>query len=272
MNTPPLLLRLLFFLLFGSLSLQAQLDSLPENPWLGHFVGWENRKCDITLGADGKLLFMLKKSGERSLSRQIKVSYFVEEKIDGKWISRKFKRQNLSSESAPVLNPSEPIAFQAMVNGETKVEFTQLMSNDFLMIKAKLIEKKTDNPIRLGLTLNFPRSTKKIDEKDKREIRKLFRSDQIQAIRKNDGKKVKANYHEDVDFSGENYLQEGASQIQIKSDYLGGEFTAKIGNDKNGVLQLTSPEKLYNGNFKITWHPEMSQLGDPDCYLNLGFK
>lgn len=272
MKITPLKLSALFLTLLSPLPLRADLGTMSEKPWLGYFVGWEGKKYDTGIGSDGEFLIITKKGRDRILHKEIKITYLVEEEVNGKWVRRTFTKDGLNSESETAVDPEEPVKLQIIVTGDTKVEFIHVMGNDLITVKANLIEKKTENKIRLGLEIDFPSSRAELEGKDERDIKKMYRSDEIEAVRKVDGEKVDAKMYESVDFTSDEFLKEGATEIEIKSDELtaGESFVAKLGNEKIGVIQLEAPEKLYTGNFKVLWYPDMDKLAEKDNYISFG--
>lgn len=273
MKINPLKLSALFLALLSPLPLHADLGTINKKPWLGYFVGWESKKYDVGIGSDGEFLIKMKKGRDRILHQEIKITYLVEEEIKGTWVGRTFKKEDLASESEASVDPTEPVKLQITVTGDTKVEFTHVMTGDLLTVKVNLVEKKTKNPLRLGLKIDFPSSRRSVKDKDERDIKKMFRSEQIEATRKIDGEKVKAKFYETVDFTSDDFLKEGATEIEIESEDLGsGDFIAKLGSEKNGVIQLEAPEKLYTGNFKVLWYPDMDKLADKDNFISFGLE
>ncbi|MGE9266612.1 MAG: hypothetical protein ACQKBY_00840 [Verrucomicrobiales bacterium] len=257
-------------------SAQAELGTLKETLWLGYFTGWEEKAYDFGIGSDAEILMVMKNNKrERINFRDFKVNYLVQEEIKGKWVTRKIDEASLSSESEPEIDPSDPVKVTFSVTGDTKVAFTHVMSRGMMTVKAELLEKTTENPIRLGLAINFPPFNKGGDlaELDERELKKKFRSDRFEAVRKSDGEKLKLKFHEPVDFSSEEVLAEGATEIEVQSDGVGaGDFLAELGHEDMGTILVSGGAKLYEGKYKLTWLPDMDKLKERDNYISFGLK
>ncbi len=263
--------KILFAALLATFPAKAELSSMPEKEWLGYFVAWEESDYDVGVGTDGEFLMYMKKNRERVTSREMKINYLVQEKIDGKWVSRQLDEKSLSSESKPEVDPSEPVKIQMTVTGGTKVEFTHVISNDLMTVRVKLLEKKTEKPLRLGLKINTFSFRNEVEDMDERDIKRKFRSEKFEAVRKKDGEKVDVRFYETVDMNSEKFLKEGATEVEIDSDeFYGGDFMVKLGDEDSGVIEVETREKLYDGYFKFTWLPNMDKLGERDTFVSFG--
>ncbi|MEN8680926.1 MAG: hypothetical protein ABF391_12855, partial [Akkermansiaceae bacterium] len=186
------------FLAFAA-SLAPCFADLPQmsdkTEWLGYFVGWETRSSDFGIGADGESLLHPKKSGKRAGHKEIKVHYIIEEEMNGKWVRRQFlKEGGLTSEAEKGLDPEKPVVLVTTVTGETKVEWTHIVSRGKINVMPKLLEKKTENKIRVGMEFVLPRLYRFNEEPTDRELKKKVGGDHIKGVRLKDGKKVRVKF------------------------------------------------------------------------------
>jgi len=242
--------------------------------WLGYFIGWDGRKFDYGVGSeDLEGLLHPKKGKARTTHREVKVNFVVQEEIKGKWVTRKAVKEGGYTTTAKeaILNSKKPVDFTLTVTGGTKVEFLHAVSSKGVMVKPKVIDKKTENPIRVGLkfSLRAFHSIKSDTEEEK--IEKAIRNDVFIGKRLKDGKKVKVKFSDtEVDLNDEKHFAEGMSELEIKSKQYGSDsFVIELGSDKVGVLDVDAKKEIYRG-LTIYWWADNEKLGERDCYINFG--
>jgi hypothetical protein len=260
------------FLAFAA-SLAPCFADLPQmsdkTEWLGYFVGWETRSSDFGIGADGESLLHPKKSGKRAGHKEIKVHYIIEEEMNGKWVRRQFlKEGGLTSEAEKGLDPEKPVVLVTTVTGETKVEWTHIVSRGKINVMPKLLEKKTENKIRVGMEFVLPRLYRFNEEPTDRELKKKVGGDHIKGVRLKDGKKVRVKFDDvEDDITAGEFLQDGASAIEVKSaGMMGVSFVIENGRDKAGRIDVKTKGPLYNS-FRMTWMANEEKLGTKDCFV-----
>ena len=143
-----------------------------------------------------------------------------------------------------------------------------------MIIKPKILEKTTSNPVRVAVEFKMPnlfRHNDAIDEMEEKELKKLMRSDLFSAVRAADGKKVKAKFYEiETDLLSDEFLKEGALEIEFKSKKIGGNsFVVGQGSEKAGVLELKPSTPFFKG-IRTLWIPDPAKLGEKDCYVTFG--
>jgi hypothetical protein len=258
----------LAFSLLASAKLPVMSD---ETDWLGYFVGWEGRDCDFGIGADGEASLCPRKGGKRYATKKIKVHYLIEEKIEGRWVRRQLLDEGgLASENEKGLNVEKPVVFTSTVTGGTKVEWTNVVSRGKVSIKPKILEKPTDNEIRVGVEFALPRLYRFDETPDERDLKKKVGKDYVKATRLKDGKSVRVRFHEvEENLTSEDYLAEGASEIEVQSQaLLGLSLMLENGGEKTGRLDIEQKSPLYNS-FRLTWMADPEKLGEKDCYVSV---
>ncbi|MCH1508689.1 MAG: hypothetical protein L7T84_05760 [Akkermansiaceae bacterium] len=242
--------------------------------WLGYFIGWEGRKYDYGVGSeDLEGLLHPKKGKTRTSHKEVKVNFVVQEEIKGKWVTRRPVSEDPFTTTAKeaILNSKKPVDFTVTVTGDTKVEFVHAVSSKGVMVKPKVIEKKTENPIRVGLkfSLRAFHSIKSDTEEEK--IEKAIRSDVFIGKRLKDGKKVKVKFSDtEVDLNDEKHFAAGMSELEIKSKQYGSDsFVIEQGSEKIGALEVEAKSEIYRG-LTIYWWANNDKLGERDCFVNFG--
>ncbi len=237
-----------------------------KTQWLGYFVGWEHRPYDLGIGADGNSSLFIKEKGKRVSNKQIEMRYLIEEEIDGKWVTRKFLSEDgLASPNKEGIDPKNPVVLVTTVTGDTKVEWTHLPSGDSFTLIPKLIEKKTENKIRVGVRFNLP-SLYRFDEvPNKRELKAKVGGDYVIGIRLKDKKKVRAKFTDlEDDIMSEEFLKDGASSVEVRSGGIADRtFLVENSSPKAGRIDLITKGPLHKS-FKVLWMANMEKLGEKE--------
>ncbi|MDB4492318.1 hypothetical protein N9259_02100 [bacterium] len=258
------------FLCFTALFAKAELPIMTEEKgWLGYFTAWDDKLFDYGFGDDGEGIMHIMKGKERMGHTDFTVHCRVQEEMNGKWVSRQLLPDGgLVSESKGGLNPSKPVPIIHTFTGDTKVEFLMTKSRGEIIIKPKILEKTTENPIRVVVEMKIPNLFRHMDEVDEKEKKKLLRSDLFSALRASDGKKVKAKFSdEEIDLLGEDFLEKGALEVEFKSKKMGSRsIVVGQGSEKIGVLEIDPSNPFFKG-MKVLWIPDQSKLGEKDCFV-----
>ncbi len=254
---------------------EPQLPQMSDKTaWLGYFVGWEEKDFDFGIGADGEVLMHPKDKGKRGSHKEFSIRYILQEEIKGKWVTRQLlEEKGLESTSEKGLDPNKPVTINTSFTGDTKIEWVHVLSRGAIVLKPKVLEKTTENPIRVGLSVNLPRLYHFDEEPEARELKKKVGGDTIEGIRLKDKKKVRIKFHEnDKDITGEEYLKDGASEIEVKSEgFYGSTFVIAQSNEKVGRIDVETKGPLYNS-FSVMWLANPETLGEKDCFISVGLE
>lgn len=261
-------------LLASPLLANNQLEQISDNKdWLGYFVGWESRNGDFGIGADGESLYHVKKQGKRVNLREIKVRWLVEERVKDKWRKRKLLPEGgLSSDAKSMVDPDGPVKIITTVTGGTKVEWTHSFKKGKISFKPRILEKTTENPIRVGVHMRLPRlyPSKKLDATGD-DYEKLVGNDYIEGRRFKDGKKVKIKFEDrDEKPMDDDKFGGGLTEVEVKADGLGkSKFVAETGSSDSGLieLQLKTQASLHRS-FSFAWYAIPDKVGTEDCYFS----
>jgi len=261
--------RFLLILIASSIPSFAELPVMSDKTeWLGYFVGWEGKSSDFGIGSDGASLIHPKERGKRAGHKEIKVRYVVEEEVKGKWVRRKIiEEDGLSSETEKGLDPKKPVAFKMTVTGGTVVEWTHAPSRGKFAVMPKIVEKTTENKIRVGIEFSLPRLYRFDTMPEERELKKKVGGDYVRGTRLKDRKKVKVKFSDlEDDITSEEFLGDGASAVEIESEPLTGTLVIENGSEKSGRIDIDTNGALYNS-FKVLWMADSEKLGERDTYV-----
>ena len=254
---------------------EPQLPQMSDKTeWLGYFVGWQERSFDIGIGADGEVLLHPKKSGKRSSHKDFSIRYILQEEINGKWVTRNLlDEKGLESADEKGLDPKKPVTIHTTFTGDTKIEWVHAISRGAMVLKPKVLEKTTENPIRVGLSVNLPRLYRFDKEPEERELKKKVGGDTIEGIRLKDKKKVRIKFHEnEKDITGDEFLKDGASLVEVQSEgFNGNTFVFAQSSEKAGRIDVETNGPLYNS-FKMMWLANPETLGEKDCFISVGME
>lgn len=259
-----------------TLKASAELPIISDgNKWLGYFVAWEEKYYDYGFGDDGKGKMHIVKGKEQMGHTDFNINVKIQEELKGKWVSRNILDESgLTSDAKSGVDPRGPVKVLFAVTGDTKVEVIQVMSRGRIVIKPRIVEKKTKNPVRVIVEVSIPDLYKIKEELTAKELKKKIGSDTFVAKRANDGKRVKVKLYEtETDLMSDKLLAEGATELELTNRGKMGSksFTAEQGGDEVGKFEITPGKEIYVG-MKFKWVPDPAKLGEKDCYVSFAIK
>jgi len=240
-----------------------------KTEWLGYFVGWVDREADFGIGADGESSLCPKKDREQYNTKEIKVRYLVEEKMNERWVRRQLLDEGgVVSEQEKGLDPEGPVVIVTTVTGDTKVEWTHLVDRGRVSIQPKLLSRTSENEIRVGVEFVLPKLYYFDGPLDERELKDKVGKDYVKATRSKDRKSVRLKFHEiDESIISDDYLADGASEIEVQSGgFLDKALMIESGDEKTGRIDVQPKGPLHNS-FRMTWIADPEKLGQKDCHV-----
>ena len=239
----------------------GSLPSLLEKPWLGCFVGHEDRGFDFALGTNGASQLHFKQGGNRiSLFASFKVSYILEEKIGDRWVRRTMGEDGFDSDSKATDEP-EKVTFTATYTGDTKVEITHEFEKGEVLMGIKILKKKTDNPIRCGVVVTIPDLNRGVEETElsKRDLKRW-----VDAEVKGEtleGKRLKADLYKMPKLGSAEYFEGGAKTFTFESARIAGrEVTLSLAEEETGRIDVDQTRPAMHG-FSLNWWPDPEKAG-----------
>ncbi len=254
----------------------AELPALGEKKWLGHFIGFENKKFGYGFTVQGKsLIKVVGAKGERLTPKlAIQVDFLVEEILpNGKSNVRLILPESLVS-SQPAGNRPKNVMIQGKVKGGISFEVSVDENHGVISLGGRLVDKGSEvkNPVRFSIRAKFPNAypyAKRGGDKERKEaFEKKIKSDRVSIIW-TDGKHVKLATDQVVDVGSKDVNGPGISALQVEFGSYAGK---KIGCSAsvNSVITLSGQQAapLHDG-FELTWITD--SVRDPKSLARLSF-
>lgn len=273
----------LFFTLLGGTLLADELPMLTEKPWLGTYLGYRDRGFDFSFNVKGGgQLFLMESKNRTNAKSYFKVSYILEEEVkSGKWVRRQMQRDGFTYTHEPSFELEESI-ITASYTGDTKVAIKHEFERGTVKIRAKIVEKTTENPLRFNVEVSVPEFWKNRDKnrpnptekqvEEEFDKRDAINDAHMRVVKLSDGKRVKFDFWEDLKLV-EEIGAEGASEVYVDGDdqFGGRRVTIQTGNSDLIPLIATNRGKLYSG-ITVSWAAPEASLANPDNMLILQVK
>lgn len=268
----------LFFTLPGLQSLSAQLPSLNDQPWIGHFAGIEARRFDFGITSHGKMMLLTKDNRDKraTIFLAVQVELVIEEIYpDGRVSARTIKEETLTSADSPT-DKFEKTVIKGQVTGEAAFELHVEQNRGAISVGGRITDPGTltKNPIRLALRVRFPtayRNTPRTEKKDEKVFLKRIKDDRID-LKWTDGKRKRQPFDEEVDASSVEINGPGIASVAIQiSAYRDRKF--EIEASEHSVMSLFNgkPGQLHEG-FTIRWLPDAEKDPEGNARLTIVVK
>lgn len=248
----------------------AQLPSLNEQPWMGYFAAFKNKRYQFGLSAQGDI--KLTPMGDRGdpVSFQIAISILagIEETMpDGKITMRQIKIESLETKDAAT-DELEKVSLRGKVTGDAAFEMNLEQTRGIVFIGGRILDPGTltKNPIRFVVRVKFPtaypndkKAQANIDPKDDKKADKATKAflkkiedDQID-LKWTDGKRVKQDMGEEVDAASKELNGPGISSAEVEiAAYKGKRLLFTAAPNSAMTLKNDKPGPLHEG-FTINW-------------------
>ncbi|MDP0491148.1 MAG: hypothetical protein Q7Q71_08895 [Verrucomicrobiota bacterium JB023] len=237
------------------------LESMHEHPWVGYWVGYEDREFDFGIGAkgNGELFLKQRQKGEMtriSAFRSLKMRYLLEEKAGDNWISRSMVEDGFETSQDPS-GDVEKAEFEVSYKGGGAAKVTHTFERGEVHIGIEWVKKPEGKEARLGIEVIIPDLYRLKSDIEERELKEKLEDDEVRAVRV-DNKKFKVEFEDDVTLSDEDVLGKGATEFEITSKQLA-DKSINLSNtkDKGGVFYFDQKNPLHEG-FSVMWYPEES--------------
>ncbi len=243
----------------GILPASAQLPSIEEKGWLGHFVGFENDDLRFGFTAMGAgIITPMGRSGPAGKDRQVGLSFVVEEVMpDGKVVRKQLDSQSLKSEQAATKEPKN-LVFTGSVTGGATFEGSIHEDRGILAVGGRMIDPGTlKNPLRFGVRLDFgaPYRYVKAEDRESRVFERRIKDDEIRVVW-TDGKRVKQAAAEPVDASSPALNGPGIARLEYEADAFQGKKFLFDASENSRIVLENRPETPLMDGFTATWYPD----------------
>ncbi len=260
----------------GISPVSAELPMLQEKEWLGYFAGFENKKYQFGITAQGKAAIRIigKKGDPMSQKLAIPVEFTIEEiSPDGKATVKSIKPESLESAQAAT-DKLKAITIKGKVTGDASFELYIDEDRGVMAFGGRLLDPGTlKNPLRFSIRVKIPNvyedTNKGVDKKEQKAFEDKVKGDRVQ-LAWTDGKRVKQDADKPVDANSKELNGPGISAAQIALspyDEKKLEFTASA----NSAMKLTGEQAApLHGGFSLIWAADAAK--DPEGKARLSFE
>ena len=256
----------------ASPSVKASLPALDEQPWIGHFIGYEDRKFRFGLTMQGKGVIQPMKNRTTPVFEKVcpKVLISVEELVPGREpVVKRIQPETLETSDEATTEP-ESVSFRGKVTGDAAFEVSiENKRGDFAIGGRVTDPGKLKNPLRFTIQVDFsdiyPNS-----EKNKA-FEKKIEKDRV-SIKRFDGKRLKLDGSDKVDAKSEEVNGTGIESLEAEfSPFAGVSF--EFGATGSSIIKLSNKGEapLYEG-FTIHWIPDAAKDTDGKARLHFTAK
>jgi len=192
----------------------AQLPTLLEKPWLGHFLGYQQRGFQFGVKEDGKMVFEAKndKGTFMGFVRSVNINPEVVEMVGGKPIIKQIIPESLVSVDKPTDKPTK-ITYRGKVTGDAEFEVFLEFDGATIFMGGRLLSSGTlTNP------LQFQIRARHYDVYDKMQDARVLteaKKDRLDYVR-TDKKKGKAEWLEPINLGSDEVSGKGLTQLMVE--------------------------------------------------------
>lgn len=253
---PPLLIVL-------SLPIQAQLPTLPDKPWIGHFIGHERRDFRFGVKEDGEMVLECfnNKGTAMGFSKAILFDIEIVEAYPDRQSVKKIIAESLVTTDKASDKP-EKVSFKGKVTGDAEFEVFLEFDDDIIKFGGRILTPGSiKNPLTFRITSRY-QNVYSYTAKEKLEDE--TEKDRIEFITL-DKKRDKIGIFEPVDLASEKITGKGLSNVRVELKPLEGKrFEYSI--EGPGHISLANPRGLPTApmlGFSVHWNPDPAK--DPDA-------
>lgn len=238
-----------------------------EQPWIGHFLGYNHKRFDFGMTSHGKMSLQPKDNRGNNISMilALPIQVVIEETLpNGKITARQVQEATLTSPD-PMSPDFEKATIRGQVTGGAEFELKVEQMRGVIQIGGRLVSPGTltKNPIRFAVRTNFPSAYRHSPKEGKegKEFLKRIEDDRLD-VKWTDGKRKKLTFDKQVDAGSDEVNGPGISSAELEmSAYRDRKF--EFAATGSSVLKLSSPEPrpLHEG-YTMTWIPNSEK--DPE--------
>lgn len=249
---------LLATLLLGITATRAELPSLEDREWLGHFLGFQNKKYAFGITDKGKAMVrVLDKKGSALAKRlNISVDFVMEEEFpDGKVTVRSIKPESLES-THPASNEIRDAVIRGKVTGGGSFEIFLHEDRGLLSLGGCVLDPgSSKNPLRFSVQLSFPEAYPRTELEDRKQIRAFGNKlkDDRMFLTWTDGKRIRQSISDEIDARSAEVNGPGIRLMQLEfSTHKGNKFAIAATGASAIKLSNNGNAPLHTG-FDLIW-------------------
>jgi hypothetical protein len=265
------------FLAGGILPLTAELPGLGEKKWLGHFIGFENKKFEYGFTVMGKSSIKVTGAKGQRLSPKlaILVDFSVEETMPSGKISAKAILPVTLMSAQPAGNDPKNVVIRGKVKGGAEYEVTLHEDHGLMSVGGRLLDQGSlgKNPLRFVIRMTIPKAypylKKTRDSKQEKAFCDKIKNDRVVLIRP-DGKRTKLETDRVTDTTTQEFKSSEITAAEIKfSPYADKELRCSASVNSSLILTNKGALPLHDG-FTLTWTADLAK--DPEGKARLNFQ
>ena len=240
--------------------LKAQLPSLNEAPWIGHFAGHSTSRGSVGVQSDGVIVY----NGSHDIHPSVQ-----ETSSDGKVTIHRLMPETLKSQMQPTDKPTT-ITYSGKVKNGTTIEVTiEFVRNQVSIGGAITDPRGRENAQHFALFIIAPAYYLMYGERlaleqgtaaEKKKMEQTIAGQRAHAAKeylelsKLDGKRIKQPLIDAVDLSSEEFNGDGFNSIKLDLNWFRGR-KLDIAATERSRLMLSNKEKrpIFKNHYYITW-------------------
>jgi hypothetical protein len=250
----------------------AQLPALQEKPWLGHFVGYQQRGFQFGVKDDGKMVFEAKnrKGSFMGFDKAVNISAEVVEMVGGKPVVKQIIPTSLTSPDQASDKPKKT-SFRGKVTGDAEFEVNLEFDGESVFLGGRILGNGTlTNPLHFQIRV---RHTDVYAKMQADRISNEAKKDRLDYVRL-DKKKGKAELLEAIDLAGDQVSAKGLAELTVEIkcyEDRAFEYTP-VGDGLLTVENARGQAAPPRDGFSVLWKPDPAKDKDGKGRLKMSFK
>lgn len=253
------------FALAASLPARADLPMMQEKPWIGYFIGFDDKGARFGISAKGAAIFEPLKSNGTPIAttNPIKLNFEIIETLpDGKTVRKMIDPEGFTSDSPSAVDPEKPVTIRGKVTGDATFEVTVSEDRGALSFTGRITGNGTlKNPLKMAISFDFlpykysggietPEQQKNFEAKAKRDEMRLVMPK---------GEKVKLDFLDTMNLADK--TKDGFASAEIRTEGYGGLRWNLTASPKSTLRFKDKGERpIWNG-FTVEW--SVNEGADP---------
>lgn len=264
----------------GAPAASAQmLPQLDDDPWLGYFIGYGNKRWRFGMTSQGKMnIVPLDKKGEsKGHGAKISVRIQIDEmNSNGKASAKLIDASSLESKNEAT-DSLDKVVITGKTTGNASFEMTVEQVRGEIMIGGRVTGAgDLKKPLRFALQTSFPKAYKEKKPKEEREVKKWEKQFERQlkgdklVLKWTDGTRKRFSFDEEVDLSSKEVSGPGVEELLVDSEAYDGRQLA-FSASENSMMKLEggAGNPIFKG-YKIHWAADPGK--DPEGKARFRFK
>ena len=254
------------------LPISAELPTLQEKPWLGHFVGYERRGFRFGINEDGRMTLEAKARDGKYLMNDRALNLYVEviEVSGDRNYTKKLIAGSLTTTDPAAKNPNKA-TFRGKVTGDAEFEATVEFDGDTILLGGRILNNGSiKNPLVFQVRARHSDVYRYSSET---KVKQDAKKDRIEYVRA-DKKKGKLDWLEGIDLSSEEVSGPGLTSVSVEVKcYEGRKFLyAPVGEGKITLQNTKFATAAPRAGFSILWRNNAEKDPEGKGRLQLVFK